>query len=73
MKSSYFHSQSWAAENSTHLSFMDVHPHLDDNSPLLDEMIQCSQAASGPNPPLQQKIKAKVLFQFFDGWPMADS
>ncbi|MHB1079996.1 MAG: hypothetical protein ACYC67_11360 [Prosthecobacter sp.] len=73
MKSSHFHSQSWASENSIHSSFTDVHQHLDDGSHLLDEMIQYSQSASGQNPPLHQKLKAKVLFQFFDGWPMSDS
>jgi hypothetical protein len=51
----------------------DVHQHLDDCSHLFDEMMQNSQMAAGQNSPLHQKLKAKVLFQFFDGWPMPDS
>ena len=72
--SSYFHSQIWASgSNNTHSSFSDVHQHLDDTSHLFDEMIEYSQTAAGQNPPLHQKLNAKVLFQFFDGWPMSDS
>ncbi len=74
MKSSYFHAQSWASGNNTaHSSFKDIQQHLDDTSHLQDEMTQNSQAGSEPKPPLHQKLKAKVLFQFFDGWPMSDS
>lgn len=72
--SSYFHTQSWASGSShTHSSFLDVHQHLDDTSHLFDEMIEDSQTATGQNPPLHPNLKAKVLFQFFDGWPMSDS
>jgi hypothetical protein len=72
--SSYFHAQNWAAaHNTAHSSFTDVHQHLDDNSHLFDEMIQSSQLAAGQKEPSHPQPKAKVLFQFFDGWPMAAS
>ncbi len=74
MKSSHFHSQVWAScSNHSHSGLPDVHQHLDDCSHLFDEMMQNSQMAVGQNSPLHQKLKAKVLFQFFDGWPMSDS
>ena len=74
MNSSYFHSQSRTPGDTTHSGFSDVHQHLDDNSHLLDEMIQntlpaSEQTAAFPHP----QPKAKVLFQFFDGWPMSKS
>jgi len=74
MNSSYFHAQSWAPVSaSVHSSFSDVHQHLDDNSHLFDEMIRSAQFTPEQKAPLQQKPKAKVLFQFFDGWPMQES
>jgi len=74
MKSSHFHTQSWAPGSAaTHSNFSDVHQHLDDHSHLFDEMIQGSQFTSEPKAALHQKPKAKVLFQFFDGWPMSES
>jgi len=73
MNSSYFHTQSWAPGNcESHSSFSDVQL-LEDHSPLFDEMIQVCEAAAEPRAHVHPQPKAKVLFQFFDGWPMTES
>lgn len=73
MNSSFFHSQSRAPGSTTHVGFFDVHQHLDDNSHLFDEMIQNTPHGAVPDIAPHQQQKAKVLFQFFDGWPMSES
>jgi hypothetical protein len=71
--SSYFQSQGRTPSSTAHSSFFDVHQHLDDNSHLFDEMIQTTQSASEKMASPNQQPKAKVLFQFFDGWAMTES
>jgi hypothetical protein len=74
MKASHFPSQSWAlGSTATHSSFSDVHQHLDDASHLFEEMNQNSQTVTGQKATLPERSKAKVLFKFFDGWPMSES
>jgi hypothetical protein len=73
MNSPYFPTHGWASGTSgTHLGFADVHQHLDDNSHLLDEMIQGENLAAEPKAAVRPQPKAKVLFQFFDGWATAE-
>jgi hypothetical protein len=72
MNSSHF--QSRAPDNTTtRSSFFEVRPHLDDASHLFDEMAQGPQLAAEQKDGLHQQAKAKVLFQFFDGWPLSQS
>jgi hypothetical protein len=74
MNSSRFHSQSWApGKTAVHSNFSDVHQHLDDNSHFFDEMMPCPQTGSEAKAAPHSQLKAKVLFQFFDGWPMTES
>ncbi len=74
MNSSHFHTQSWAPVSAAaHSSFSDIHQHLDDHSPLFEDWSLGMQSAMEAKPPFLPQAKAKVLFQFFDGWPMSDS
>lgn len=74
MNSSHSHSQSWTpGAPTTHAGFADVHQHLDDNSHLFDDIIKGAQQASETTTASAPQPKAKVLFQFFDGWPMSNS
>ncbi len=66
----------WApGSTAAHASFSDLCLHLEDTANPFDEMLRGTpqppepRAASSFHPP----VKAKVLFQFFDGLPMAES
>jgi hypothetical protein len=72
MNSSSCHAECRAPGTATHLGFTNLHQHLDDTSHLFDEMLQGTQLASSQKTALHHP-KAKVLFQFFDGWPMPES
>lgn len=73
MDSSCSHTQSWApCSPGAHASFADVEQHLDDHPLLFDELILVSQLHTEASAASHPKAKAKVLFQFFDGWPMTD-
>jgi len=74
MKSSRCLSRSRApGKTAVHSSFSDVHQYLDDNLYPLNEMMACPQSGAEPKTGPQLQPKAKVLFQFFDGWPMTES
>lgn len=74
MNSTYLHTQSWAPGTCEgHSSFSDVQRLMEDHSHLFDEMIQGWEAAAEPRTQVHTQPKAKVLFQFFDGWPMTES
>ena len=74
MKTSRIRSKSQASDMAAvHLSFSDVHQHLDDHSEPFDEMMPCPQTGAEQRCAPQSQLKAKVLFQFFDGWPMSES
>ncbi len=74
MKTSRIRSKSQASgKTAVHLSFSDVHQHLDDNLHLFDELMENPQSGSEAKTASHSQFKAKVLFQFFDGWPMSES
>jgi hypothetical protein len=74
MKSSHFHTQSWTSGTSPgYPGFPEIHPYLDEDSLLSDEMIQSSDLAAEKKADPHQPGKTKVLFKFFDGWPMPKS
>ncbi|WP_395742761.1 hypothetical protein [Prosthecobacter sp.] len=74
MKSSRIRSKTRVpGSTSFHSSFSDVHQHLDDSSPLFDELMQNLPWVPEQKTGLPQQHQAKVLFQFFDGWPAMES
>ena len=74
MKSLRIRSKSQASgKTAVHLSFSDVHQHLDDNSEPFDQLMPCPQTGPEPKAAPHSQLKAKVLFKFFDGWPRSES
>jgi hypothetical protein len=74
MNSSYVDTPSKApGANNSHLSFYDVQRQIDDDSPWIDETLLCVAFHGEKMSPVCVEPKAKVLFQFFDGWSTAES